>query len=533
MDYSRPILFAPLFQGFLALLLAGICLICYRAVKSRPHCGDMALWLACFSFLCGPSLWSAVVVGIEMEILSGASAGILKEARLLSFDIFALYGFLGLAGIFFSTRKEDVGRNTLDRRRLLEKLAAFFRRRPRRPGQKLLQDPTGPATDPSTTNQHLLNDIAELNRTMTALHADNERFLLLLQGIRDYAIFMLSPEGDVSSWNDGASRLLGYKSKEVIGKHFSIFFLEEEIRLEKPKAELVIAKYEGRFEEDGWRVRKDGSRCHANVVITSLHHKDGTLAGYAHVMKDISAREKTENDLREALVKEKDRTSLQRRLLTVLSNELRESLAAVPPSTELPGRRTRKKPETALQQQKQKAPQWVHKIYAIIDNASLHEDLESGKIKISPNPVDLTECCKRVVKEAKWTFPDGPRVEFIQPEKPCLVMADEKFLDRIISNLVSNACKYSQPEYKVFIEIQRHGQNTVLSVKDFGTGIDIEEQDLVFKPFYRAGNAGKMKGAGLGLAVAEHLARLHKGSLKGLSRPGEGSTFTLTLPSSD
>ena len=445
----------------------------------------------------------------------------------------SLAGFLGLAGTFFSTRKGDTGRTPLNQRNLLKKLAAFYRRRTGRPGQQLPEDPTGPASDPSTSNRLLLNEIAELKRVLTALHYDNERFLLLLQGIRDYAIFMLSPEGEVSSWNEGASRLLGYKSKEVIGKHFSIFFLEEDMRLEKPKAELVIAKYEGRFEEDGWRVRKDGSRCHANVVITSLHRKDGTLAGYAHVMNDIGARKKTEKDLRDALIKEKDRTSLQRRLLTVLSNELRESLAAVPHSTELPDRRTGKKPESALQQQKQKAPHWVHKIYAIIDNAALHDDLESGKIKISPKPVDLTECCKRAVKEAKWIFPDGPRVEFIQPEKPCRVMADEKFLDRIISSLVSNACKYSQSEYKVFIEIQRHGQNTVMSVKDFRTGIDIEEQDLVFQPFYRVENAGKNKGAGLGLAVAEHLARLHNGSLKGISRPGEGSTFTLTLPSSD
>ncbi len=385
----------------------------------------------------------------------------------------------------------------------------------------------------STTNLRLFREFTELKRTETALRADNERFLLLLHGIRDYAIFMLSPEGEVSSWNDGASRLLGYKSEEVIGKHFSIFFLDEEMRLDKPKAELVIAKYEGRFEEDGWRVRKDGSRCHVNVVITSLCHKDGTLVGYAHVMNDISIRKKTESDLREALEKEKDRNSLQRRLLTVLTHELRESLASVPALTELTGRRTKKNPDPALQQQKQKAPQWVHKMYAIIDNVAMHENLESEKIKISPNSVNLTECCKKAVNEAEWAFPGGPRIVFIQPEKPCLVMADKKFLGRIISNMISNACQYSQPEYKVFIEIQRHGQNTILSVKDFGTGIDIEEQDLVFKPFYRAENAGKTKGAGLGLAVAERLARLHNGSLKGLSRPGEGSTFNLTLPSSD
>ena len=385
----------------------------------------------------------------------------------------------------------------------------------------------------STPNQRLFRDITKFKRAETALRVDNESSLLLLNGIRDYAIFMLSPEGKVSSWNDGAIRLLGYKSKEVIGKHFSIFFLDEEIRLEKPKAELVISKYEGRFEEDGWRVRKDGSRCHVNVVITSLCHKDGTFAGYAHVMNDISVRKKTESDLREALEKEKDRNSLQRRLLTVLTHELRESLAAVPALKELTGRRTRKKPEPALHQQKQKAPQWVHKMYAIIDNVAMHENLESGKIKISPNSVDLTECCKKAVNESGWAFPDGPRVVFIQPEKPCRVMADKKLLDRIISNMVSNACQYSQPEYKVFIEIQRHGKNTILSVIDFGTRIDVEEQDLVFKPFFRAANTGKPKGAGLGLAVAERLARLHNGSLKGISRPGEGSTFNLTLPSSD
>src|ERR687888_1940090 len=115
------------------------------------------------------------------------------------------------------------------------------------------------------------------------LRESEERFRLLVEAVQDYAIFRLDPQGQVATWNLGAERIKGYTAAEIVGKHFSIFYPEEDVRNGKPTWELVVAAKEGRFEDEGWRLRKDGSRFWANVIITALRDKDGNLTGYGKV----------------------------------------------------------------------------------------------------------------------------------------------------------------------------------------------------------------------------------------------------------
>src|SRR5260370_1334414 len=144
-------------------------------------------------------------------------------------------------------------------------------------------------------------DITERKRAEEELHESQERFRLLLDGVKDYAIYMLDPEGHVISWNAGAARIKGYRNEEILGKHFSCFYIPEDRESDKPSRELQESLSEGRFEEQAQRVRKDGSAFWANVVITPMYDDSGKLRGFSKVARDITERKRAEDSLRESL----------------------------------------------------------------------------------------------------------------------------------------------------------------------------------------------------------------------------------------
>ncbi len=151
-----------------------------------------------------------------------------------------------------------------------------------------------------------LQQRAQVLEKRLALRQIEERFRLLVEAVQDYAIFMLDPDGRVSSWNAGAERIKGYKIQEILGKHFSCFYREEDVRNGKPDWELVIAAKEGRFEDEGWRVRKDGSRFWANVIITALRDEAGKLLGFAKVTRDFTERMETQKALQKEVAERRD-----------------------------------------------------------------------------------------------------------------------------------------------------------------------------------------------------------------------------------
>jgi PAS domain S-box-containing protein len=153
---------------------------------------------------------------------------------------------------------------------------------------------------------------AQMLEKELALRRSEQRFQLLVEAVRDYAIFMLDPEGNVTSWNRGAERIKGYKASEIIGSHFSRFYPEEDLRWGKPQWELKIAAKEGRFEDEGWRVRKDGSRFWANVIITAVHGETGKLIGFAKVTRDFTERMQTQRALQKE-VAERQRAEMRLR----------------------------------------------------------------------------------------------------------------------------------------------------------------------------------------------------------------------------
>jgi PAS domain S-box-containing protein len=146
------------------------------------------------------------------------------------------------------------------------------------------------------------SDFGESSRpTQEILRESEERFRLLVEGVKDYAIFMLDTDGYVTTWNEGAQRIKGYEAEEIIGEHFSIFYTDEDVEREHPEEELRIAAAEGRYEEEGIRVRKDGSHFWANVLITALRDEEGDLRGFAKVTRDITVRKEAEEHERRLL----------------------------------------------------------------------------------------------------------------------------------------------------------------------------------------------------------------------------------------
>ncbi len=161
-----------------------------------------------------------------------------------------------------------------------------------------------------------------LQASTDALQASDERFRLLVEGIRDYAIFMLDPEGRVTSWNAGAQRFKGYTAQEIIGQHFSRFYTQEDVARGHPQEELRVAAEQGRYEEEGWRVRKDGSRFWASVVITALRDPRGTLRGFGKVTRDVTERREMEQERATTQVREQQRRFLKDVLASVTQGKL-------------------------------------------------------------------------------------------------------------------------------------------------------------------------------------------------------------------
>src|SRR6202007_2579151 len=145
----------------------------------------------------------------------------------------------------------------------------------------------------------LRRDIAQRNRADDALRESEERFRRLVDGVKDYAVLMLDPAGRIASWNQGAERIKGYKANEILGYHFSCFYLPEDVQNGKPEHELKTAVAEGRYEDEGWRLRKDGSRFWANEVITALTDGTGKLRGFSKITRDTTERKRSEELLRE------------------------------------------------------------------------------------------------------------------------------------------------------------------------------------------------------------------------------------------
>ena len=363
--------------------------------------------------------------------------------------------------------------------------------------------------------------------------ADADLYRLLVESVKDYAIFLLDPQGHVASWNDGARRINGYEASEIIGQHFSIFYPPERVAERWPQHELEVAKRDGRFEDEGWRVRKDGTRLWANVVITSLW-RDGRLIGFAKVTRDLTERRNAqlkavEDARRLALAEEANRTKAS--FLAAMSHELRTPLNAIAGYADLllagvGG-------ELSEQQR-----QYVERVYAgqrhllgVINDILNFSRIEAGQLRYDVGPLLLQASIDAVLPliEPQARARDIV-LEQVGSANVC-VRADAPKVEQILINLLSNAVKFTDSGGRITMRAGTDGEYGWVSVRDTGVGIPAEDLDAIFQPFVQVGRSltSPHEGTGLGLAISSDLAQGMGGKLSVESTVGEGSVFTLRL----
>jgi PAS domain S-box-containing protein len=360
------------------------------------------------------------------------------------------------------------------------------------------------------------------------------RFRLLVESVKDYAIFMLSPTGHVSTWNPGAERIKGYAPAEIIGKHFSVFYPPEAVASGKCEFELEVAAREGRFEEEGWRLRKDGSRFWANVTITTLRNSEGTLLGFAKVTRDLTARRQAEENSRalaveRAALAEKSRVQeFQERFLAILGHDLRNPLAAIDMGTGILRQLvTDPAANRVLDRMRSSSSRMTRMIEQILD---LTRSRLAGHLEVHPEPLDLLSTLTSIVEEMRTAFP----ARTIELSSPQLSGSwDRDRLEQVFSNLISNAILHGDPAAPVTIRASADDGAAQVSVHNAGPPIPPSIQPTLFDPFRRGereSRTAKTAGLGLGLYISNEIVRAHGGTIGIQSTAAEGTTFRVTLP---
>jgi PAS domain S-box-containing protein len=369
-----------------------------------------------------------------------------------------------------------------------------------------------------------------------ALKQSQEQFKLLVQGVSDYAIYMLDTEGVVTNWNLGAHRIKGYSSGEIIGSHFSKFYTVEDRETREPQKALEIVEREGRFEKEGWRVRKDGSRFWAHVVIDGIRDDQGKLVGYAKITRDITERKNAQEQLeaaREALLQSQKMEAIGQ-LTGGVAHDFNNLLMVVLGSLELMRKRLPDDP----------------KLKGLLENAI--QGAERGSLltkrmlafarrqELKPEAIEIPELVRGMTDMLQRSLGPSIAIETRFPLISKAVLGDANQLEMVILNLAVNARDAMPDGGQIVIatreEILRAGDGTrlkpgayiCLTVRDTGTGMDEATLRRAMEPFFTTKGPGK--GTGLGLAMVHGVAAQSGGWFTLQSREGAGTTAELWLP---
>jgi PAS domain S-box-containing protein len=380
----------------------------------------------------------------------------------------------------------------------------------------------------------ITRDLTEQKKTEEKLRQSEEQFGILVQGVTDYAIFMLDPTGRVANWNAGAQRIKGYRPEQIIGEHFSRFYTEEDRRAGIPQQALQIAARDGRFEREGWRVRKDGSKFWANVVIDAIHASDGAIIGFAKVTRDITERRESERALQEAreALFQSQKMDAVGQLTGGVAHDFNNLLMAVMGSLELLRKRL---PDDA-------------KMMRLLDNAIQGAQRGAGltqrmlafarRQELKPVALDLSSLVRGMADLLRSSLGPSVEIEMAFPERLHKIMADQNQLELAILNLAVNArdampkggsIAFSAREENVRgAPNLRDGHYVCLSVADEGTGMDEATLARALEPFFTTKGIGK--GTGLGLSMVHGMTQQSGGKLALKSGVGKGTTAELWLP---
>jgi len=379
-----------------------------------------------------------------------------------------------------------------------------------------------------------IRDITDRRKVEAKLIESEERYRLMVEGVKDFAIFLLDTEGRVASWNAGAQRLKGYQAEEILGKHFSCFYPQEEIDLGKPATELGMAAESGRFEEEGWRVRKDGSRLWANVIITRLQDDSGRPLGFSKLTQDFTERKRAAENIR--LLNE----NLERRSLALeeankeleafsysVSHDLRAPLRHVDGFSRILLEEHAGELSPEGKQMLERVRQGTQHMGQLVDD--LLNLSRVSRREISPLVTDLNTVAAEVIADLQSAC-QGRQVEFRAGRLP-FAQCDPGLIRQVLANLLSNAIKFTRPRERAVIEVGRMLQDghEVIYVRDNGVGFSMKYADKLFGVFQRLHRAEDFEGTGVGLATVQRIVQKHNGHIWAEAEVDKGAAFYFTL----
>lgn len=370
-------------------------------------------------------------------------------------------------------------------------------------------------------------DLTERRRTEEQLRLSEERFRLLIEGVKDYAIFMLDPEGRILTWNAGAERMKGYRPEEIIGQSFKRFYPEEDIRAGKCERELEVAAREGRYEEEGWRLRKDGSRFWASVVLTALRDPEGRHLGFTKVTRDLSERRKMEEE-RLRLAHAEESVRLRDEFLSIASHELKTPLTAL--QLQLHSLRDRlEKFEPKLASRLDRATRSGERLGDLVESLLDVSRIATGRFDLHPQRFDLAEMVREISERLRDAATKARCELTVRADQELAGTWDRLRLEQVLNNLLSNAIKYAA-ETPIQVSLHQEGETAVLEVSDKGPGIPQEALPRIFERFERASEMRHYGGLGLGLYVVREIIKAHNGMVTVRNLPEGGACFTVRLP---
>jgi PAS domain S-box-containing protein len=370
----------------------------------------------------------------------------------------------------------------------------------------------------------ITRDLTERRRQEEALRESEERFRLLVEGVRDYAIFMLDPEGYITSWNAGAARIKGYSADEIIGQHFSRFYPPDALARGWPAHELRVARAEGRYQEEGWRLRKDGTPFWANVTITSLYDHEGRLRGFAKVTRDLTDRKRVE------ALEHAERQMNE--FLAMLGHELRNPLAPIRNAVAM--MQTSELSEANLRWARDVIDRQVTHLARLVDDLLDVSRITSGKISLRKEPLALIPIVAGAIEASRPLIEARQHtLETVLPDEALQVEGDSTRLSQIVLNLLNNAAKYTPEGGRIRLAVEQEGGEAVIRVRDTGVGLTDDLLPKIFDLFAQGDRSLDRAegGLGIGLTLVRQLVQMHGGAVEAHSEgPGRGSEFVVRLP---
>lgn len=391
-----------------------------------------------------------------------------------------------------------------------------------------------------------LRGFSKIHRDMTArkraeedLRQSEERYRMLVDSVEDYAIYMLDPEGRAATWNAGAERIEGYAIGEILGQPVSRFFPPEEIERGRPDLLLKTAAAQDRCQDEGWRLRKDGTRYWASVVYTALRDDQGKLCGYSAISRDMTARKKADEEIQRLNAELEQRVVDRTAQLQAAYQEMESFSYSISHDLRAPLRHIQGFVDMLEDATAGKLDEESRNLLATISGSAVQmgrlidallEFSRMGRVDVSKEQVNLAQLVQSVRNDLQLDL-QGRKVEW-QMGELANVWADPALLRQVIYNLASNALKYSRKRERALIEMgtTETGQEIIFHIRDNGAGFDMTYAAKLFGVFQRLHRAADFEGTGIGLANVKRIIQRHGGRVWAEGTVDGGATFFFSLP---